>query len=71
MEPYFLIVNTYVVENQSHIGYGIGCRADNSAFEDMSTDPTAIENLINLCNKLKLSPLHLEDVVEDFLVDAH
>ena len=71
MEPYFLIVNTYVVENQSHIGYGIGCRADNSAFEDMSTDPIAIKNLINLCNELKLSPMHFKDVVEDFLVDAH
>ena len=70
MEPYFLIVNTYVVEDQSHIGYGIGCCVNNSAFEDMSTDPIAIENLINLCNKLKLSPLHLEDVVEDFLVDV-
>lgn len=28
------------------------------------------DDLINICNKLKLSPLHLEDVVEDFLVDA-
>lgn len=70
MEPYFLIANTYIVEDRSHIGYGIGCRADNSAFEDMSTDLIVIGNLINLCNKLKLSPLHLKDVVEDFLVDA-
>lgn len=70
MEPYFLIASTYIIEDQSHIGYGIGCRTDNTAFEDMSTDSIAIENLINLCNKLKLSPLHLEDAVEDFLVDT-
>lgn len=70
MEPYFLIASTYIVEDQSYIGYGIGCRTDNSAFEDISTNPIAIENLINLCNNLKLSPLHLEDVVEDFLVDV-
>ena len=70
VEPYFLITNTYIVENRSHIGYGIGCRTDNSSFEDLSSDPIATENLINLCNKLKLSPLHLEDAVEDFLVDA-
>lgn len=70
MKPYFLIANTYIVEDRSHIGYGIGCHADNSTFEDLTTDPIAIETLINLCNKLKLSPLHLEDVVEDFLVDA-
>lgn len=60
MEPYFLISNTYIVGNKSHVGYGIGCCADNSAVEDISTDPIAIENLINLCNKLKLSPIHLE-----------
>lgn len=70
MEPYFLIANIYIVEDRPHIGYGIGCRADNSAFEDMSADPIALANLINLCNKLKLSPLHLEDVVEDFLIES-
>ena len=64
------MVNTYIVEEQSHIGYGIGCHADNSAFEDISMDQLSITKLISLCNKLKLSPVHLEDVVEDFLVDA-
>lgn len=70
MVPYFLIVDTYMIEDRSHTDYGIGCRADNSAFEDISADPIAIEDLIDICNKLKLSPLHLKDVVEDFLVDV-
>jgi len=70
METYFLIADTYTLEEQSHIGYGIGCRADNSNFEDLTTDPVAVTNLISICNKLKLSPIHLADVVEDFLVDA-
>ena len=37
--------------------------------EDISTNKRKIEELIALCNKLCLSPLHFYDVVEDFLVD--
>lgn len=36
--------------------------------DDITTDEAAIKRLIELCNRLKLSPLHLSDVVDDFLL---
>ena len=34
---------------------------------DVSTDKNAVENLIALCNKERLEPVHIYDVIEDFL----
>jgi hypothetical protein len=34
---------------------------------DMTEDRQEIAELVSLCNHLELSPLHLHDVVEDFL----
>ena len=34
---------------------------------DITEDREAISGLVLLCNRLKLSPIHLFDVVEDFL----
>ena len=37
------------------------------AIPDLSTDRMAVEKLVGLCNDLQLDPIHLDDVVEDFL----
>lgn len=68
-EPYFLITGTYVVEESKHMGYGIGYRADKDilCFEDVTTNRNAIQHLIKQCNDLKLSPIHLADVIQDFI----
>lgn len=34
---------------------------------DVSTDKNKVENLISLCNKERLDPVHIYDVIEDFL----
>lgn len=34
---------------------------------DVSTDKNKVENLIALCNKECLDPVHIYDVIEDFL----
>lgn len=47
--------------------YGITC--DDREIKDISTNKEKVESLINLCNKNNLSPMHLDDVIEDFLVD--
>ena len=64
-----MIVGTYLLEGVPHTGYGIEYRSRNQVirFEDLTTDLLSITDLISLCNKLELSPLHLEDVVDDFL----
>ena len=36
---------------------------------DHYSDKEKVERLVSLCNSLNLSPMHLDDVVEDFLTD--
>lgn len=68
---YVLIKGLYSIDGDTHIGYGIGYNDDSSLFfEDLTTNPTLVTNLVKLCNDLNLSPIHLKDVLEDFLVDA-
>jgi len=47
--------------------YGITC--ENRVIKDISTDKKKVESLIKLCNENNLSPIHLDDVIDDFLVD--
>ena len=37
------------------------------AIPDLSTDQIAVEKLAYLCNELQLDPIHLDDVLDDFL----
>ena len=54
-------------DGNSIVTYGITC--DDREIKDISTNRQKVENLINLCNKNNLSPMHLDDVIDDFLVD--
>ena len=36
---------------------------------DITSDKKSLEVLIQKCNSQKLSPIHLHDVIEDFLAD--
>ena len=54
--------------------YGIACVTEqNGHFEivtevpSVTTDRKQADRLVNLCNEHKLSPEHLEDVVEDLI----
>ena len=68
---YALIQGSYLTDEKTYIGYSIGY-TENSAlsFEDLTLDPIAIAKLVKLCNELDLSPIHLKDVVEDFLIES-
>ena len=39
-----------------------------TSIQDITTDRDALDELVNLCNSMELSPLHIRDVIEDFLV---
>ena len=68
---YTLIQGLYSIEGKTHIGYGIGYTEDSSlSFENLTLSPTVVAKLVKLCNELDLSPLHLKDVVEDFLIES-
>ena len=69
---FFLIKKEYTLENQVYIGYGIGCFIDGKEmiFENLSADYRKVSNLVEICNDLSLSPVHLCDAVDDFLIDC-
>ncbi len=65
----------YDEENQEHITYGIAAVDPFGkvikSFSDVFFDKTKAEHLVTLCNKEKLSLIHLEDVVEDALTEQY
>ena len=54
-----------------HDTYGIELWIDERkvrAVNDVSFDCAGITNVVSLCNKLELDPIHLDDVIEDFFL---
>ena len=50
------------------IAYGIAYAGEQTAkIHDLSGDRCYIEELVSIFNNLQLSPIHLEDVLEDLL----
>ena len=75
---YALIEEKYNFAGNSRISYGIaaycGGEIDGSAtivksVHDISSDKEGLSRLVKDCNDLKLSLVHLYDVVEDFLAE--
>lgn len=63
-------INQAVVFDESgeqHETYGL--IYNNTVINDISTDKEKVERLVALCNELELSPIHIYDVIDDFLVD--
>ena len=69
---FFLVKGEYILEDQKHIGYGIGCYMDRKEmiFEDLSENCRTVSNFVEKCNMLHLSPTHLRDAVDDFLLEC-
>jgi len=74
---YAVTEEKYSFGDKCRISYGIaaysGAEEDGSAtiiasIHDITTDKSGLVKLINDCNRLELSILHLRDVVEDFLL---
>ena len=69
---YVLTEDRHTVDGKCYIFYGIAAFDEERALvavRDVSKEKERIEQLIEACNRLALSPLHLHDVVEDFLVE--
>lgn len=62
---YQIISGQYMLEGRAYISYGI-CWGKNK-IEDISLDRTAVEALVSLCNRETVSPVHLWDIIADFL----
>ena len=68
---YVLVSQAYSDDTGNRIGYGIALvdrgRVTISAALDLSPDKAEVADLVRKCNRLKISPVHFQDVVEDFL----
>lgn len=73
---YVVIEKTYASPPNTRASYGIAAYAygignNESAvvvtIHDITPDRVALTKLVTQCNQLKLSPIHLHDIVEDFL----
>ncbi len=66
---YQLVTAEKSLNGQNYVCYGIRliCAGTEVTVEDLSLDREEVEELVALCNRLELSPVHFRDVIEDFL----
>jgi len=73
---YGIISETFSLDGQARIAYGIAMYAHIEQTEtgsvvatvcDLSADKESVLELIKACNEGELLPIHLYDVVEDYL----
>ncbi len=74
---YELVEEKYTLNGQSRVAYGMvllanaaedGTATIIASARDLTSDKARLEALIENCNKLELSPIHFDDVVEDFWI---
>ena len=73
---YAVSEESYTFGGESRTSYGIvaysnakqdGSKTIVASVRDVTLDKAALTKLVNECNRLELSTVHLNDVVEDFL----
>ena len=73
---YEMIGEVHTFGDQAYISYGIAAYVDAETSDakrviahvpDVSPNRSTLEPLVQRCNTLGISPIHLVDVVEDFL----
>lgn len=65
---YRVIEDKIIVEGIECCTYGIFYN-DLFYVKDLSTDKDKVASLASLCNEGGLNPIHLNDIVEDFLAE--
>ena len=75
---YEMTEETYSLETNTRISYGIAAYADSKdgstatiidVIRDITSDKQALLALITSCNQLNLSLIHLREVIDDFLAN--
>lgn len=73
---YITVANTYSKNQDIRTGYGIALVRGNDhvpsvlkSVSDLSADRILVEKLTAACNIHQLDPIHLEDVINDFLAN--
>ena len=75
---YGMTEEIYTLNGKSRKSYGIaiysnaeedGSATILTAVRDITSERERLEDLVQKCNLLELSPIHLDDVIEDFLTE--
>lgn len=75
---YGMTEEIYTLNGKSRKSYGIavysnaeedGSATILTAVRDITSERERLEDLVRKCNLLELSPIHLDDVIEDFLTE--
>ncbi len=66
---YRLIISRKELEGRTYTCYGVALHFAGATVEveDLSLDRSAVEQLVERCNRLELSPLHFQEVLSDFM----
>ena len=73
---YGTVTEVYSLGEDSRISYGIVAYSDANdggtasviaSVHDVTSDEGKLKYLVSLCNEIALDPLHLYDIVDDFL----
>lgn len=74
IEPYLLLEDDLTFEGNIYRTYGIAVvmsdKGDRQEYHNISKERSAVFDLVKMCNELLLDPIHLKDVVEDFLISV-
>ena len=65
---YFLTKDKVIVEGREYTVYGMKYN-DGPFAADLSTDKHSVQRLVEKCNEYQLEPIHMFDVIEDFLAE--
>lgn len=75
---YIVVRETYTDKTCSRTTYGIaavqkndGCLSVIQSISDICPEFAAVQQLVQRCNELELELIHLQDVVEDFLIETY
>ena len=74
---YIVAENVYRNGDDTIKSYGVavGNESDGetiilTSISDISSDIKQIERLVDICNRLRLDPVHIQEVVSDFLANV-
>ena len=74
MYKYVVVKSEYINGDRTRMGYGIavveecdGIVSVLDSVSDICLDVNQVERLVELCNRAELDPIHLHEVVSNFL----
>ena len=76
MIVYGIVKDTYFLGKSIRVSWGIAAYADSiyddtaavvASVHNVTSDRNQIAELVQMCNRLQLSPVQLNDVIEDFI----